>query len=56
MLSLVTEPFLNQWMEKSDHRKYFTVILHNSIGVGIELTTTGSAIGLAMDCATGPDY
>ena len=27
-------PFLNQWKEVNDRRKYFTIIIHESMGPG----------------------
>ena len=59
ILLLVTDnipiKFLIQWKEENDHSKYFMINLHKSkYGAGIKLMTPGSAIGLAVDCATMP--
>ena len=47
--------YYNQTNEENGHRKYFMVSHHECMGlVRVELTTLGSAIGLATDSATGP--
>ena len=50
------QPSLNQQKEENDRRQYFPINLHESMGLSRDKKNTpGSAIGLATDCATGPE-